>query len=62
MPSLTCAICSKPIERGNYVHGVIVCAACMLEQAEDEQLPQRKNVQLDWREFTRAKRRKHLWR
>ena len=59
---MNCAICSKPIERGNYVHGIIVCAACMLEHDEDEQMPQRKNVELDWRSFVRTKRRRHLWR
>jgi transcription initiation factor TFIIIB Brf1 subunit/transcription initiation factor TFIIB len=37
MNPVRCEICSKPIERGNYVHGIIVCANCALLQAEEEQ-------------------------
>jgi ribosome-binding protein aMBF1 (putative translation factor) len=62
MNPVRCEICSKPIERGNYVHGIIVCANCALLQAEEEQLPQRKNIEGSWRSFATTKRRHRNWR
>jgi len=59
---LSCASCGKQISRGNYVNGTILCAACVLEQAEDEQLPHPKNIEDSWRSFAQIKRRHRNWR
>jgi hypothetical protein len=60
MTTIECGGCGRQIERGNYINGVIVCADCALE-AESE-LPQRKNVESDWRAFSTTKRRRRAWR
>jgi hypothetical protein len=59
---MQCSVCSKSIERANYVNGVVMCAACTMQQAEDEQLPRRSNVEAEWSRFTSQKRRRHQWR
>ncbi len=60
MTTIECGLCGRPIERGNYVNGVIMCASCALES--ESEAPQSKNVKDDWRAFSTVKRRRRAWR
>jgi hypothetical protein len=60
MTTIQCGSCGREITRGNYVGGVIVCAACAMEEMETP--PAQKNVTRDWHAFSTVKRRKRAWR